>query len=214
MKRLAVSRVLVVAAAGLAFLVPLAASAWVPGYSHTASYISELGALGMPQGALVSLLGFLPIGLLTIAFLVSAAPLLHAAGSARLGYWLLLSMGVSYIGAALVRCDPGCPATGSDRQAIHNLLGLLEYSGSGIGLLLFAGSADGTASARWDRAFLRCAGVVAIVALILMGTPQLASWRGLAQRVGETALFASLLLIAWRAEVWISRRADEVTPSI
>ena len=89
MHRLSVSRALASAAAAWIVVVPLWAGATTPGYSHIASYISELGAL--------------------------------------------LGIGTSYIGAALARCDPGCPATGSSRQTVHNLLGLLEYGGGGIG---------------------------------------------------------------------------------
>ena len=198
MHRLSVSRALASAAAAWIVVVPLWAGATTPGYSHIASYISELGALGMPFGRLVSFGGFLPAGLLTVAFLVAVAPLVPTAGVGRVGYWLLLGIGTSYIGAALARCDPGCPATGSSRQTVHNLLGLLEYGGGGIGLWFLARPPVGGPQGGWVRAGLRGTGAVAIVALVLMGVPELAQHRGLAQRVAEAALFSSLLLIGWR----------------
>ena len=154
MHRLSVSRALASAAAAWIVVVPLWAGATTPGYSHIASYISELGAL--------------------------------------------LGIGTSYIGAALARCDPGCPATGSSRQTVHNLLGLLEYGGGGIGLWFLARPPVGGPQGGWVRAGLRGAGAVAIVALVLMGVPELAQHRGLAQRVADAALFSSLLLIGWR----------------
>jgi hypothetical protein len=51
-----------------AFLVPTFGGLQ-PGYSHTAQFISELGAQGAPFGAVVSLLGFGINGLLVFAFI-------------------------------------------------------------------------------------------------------------------------------------------------
>lgn len=49
-----------------------------------------------------------------------------------------------------------------------------------------------------SRGLLALAGIVTLMAFVFMASPNLAQWRGLAQRVAETALFGSLLLIGWR----------------
>jgi hypothetical protein len=56
-------------AAALALIVPVAAGRVEPGYSHRAQFISELGAQGAANGALVSLAGFGSIGALVLSFL-------------------------------------------------------------------------------------------------------------------------------------------------
>jgi len=165
------------AAAALALLVPVVAGALAPAYSHTAQYISELGAIGMPLGVFVSFVGFLPTGLLVGACLVIAARRTEAAGSARIGYLLLMSVALAYLGAAFARCYVGGAAEGSVRQA----------------------------TPRSGRRVLALAGVVTLLAFAAMASPPLAPWRGLAQRVAETALFGSLLLIGWRLPMVDSR---------
>lgn len=190
-----VARFSAAGAAALALLVPVVAGALAPNYSHTAQYISELGALEMPLGGVVSFLGFLPTGLLVGVCLVAAAPA-EAAGFVRIGYWLLMCVALAYVGSAFARCDPGCPAEGSVRQQVHNLLGAAEYIGGGIGLILASWGAMKT-TPRAGRGVLTLAGVVTLLAFASMASPNLAEWRGLAQRVGETALFGSLLLIGW-----------------
>jgi len=194
MKRLSISKVLISIAAVLALVVTLLAGALLPNYSHTKSYISELGAFGVPNGEIVSFAGFLPIGLLILIFLFLVSPFVTMKGHARVGYWLLLGIAASYIGAAFFRCDLACPASGSERQAIHNLLGLMGYGAGGIGLLMFASSIHNISL----RRFFRVAGAMSIFALFLIGTPQLEMWRGAFQRVAEIVLFPSLLLIGFR----------------
>lgn len=185
------------AAAALAVLVPVVGGSLVTGYSHMAQYISELGAFGMPQGALVSFAGFLPTGLSAAAAVGIAARSAGPARSARVGYLLLMFPAVAYVGAAFARCDYGCPAGGSFRQQLHNLLGVAEYLGGGGGLILLSLS-PATAIRQADRYLLALAGVVTLLAFAVMASPQAVPQRGLAQRVAETALFGSLLVIGWR----------------
>ena len=178
-------------------MVPAVAGTLAPDYSHTANYISELGAIGMPFGGLVSFAGFLPIGLLVGACLVAAAARAGVTGTGRVGFFLLMSVALAYIGAAFARCDLGCPSQGSVRQQIHNLLGVAEYLGGSAGLMLVSRGLP--EAVPWaSRGVLVLAAIVTLVAFILMASPHLAPWRGLAQRVAEVALFGSLLLIGWQ----------------
>jgi hypothetical protein len=115
------------------------------------------------------------------------------------GYWLLSCVGVAYVGAAFAPCDLGCPSPPtSPRQLLHNLLGILEYVGGGIGLLVFAGGYFQRRPDRVARNVLFASGVAVLGAFAGIATPGLGAWQGLIQWVGEVALFGSLVLIGWR----------------
>ena len=178
-------------------MVPAVAGTLAQDYSHTANYISELGAIGMPLGGLVSFAGFLPIGLLVGVCLAAAAARSGVTGSERIGFFLLMSVALAYIGAAFARCDLGCPAQGSGRQQMHNLLGVAEYIGGSAGLMFVSWGLP-KAVPLASRGVLALAGIITLVAFVFMASPHLALWRGLAQRIAEAALFGSLLLIGWQ----------------
>ncbi len=198
MDRANTAKTLGTAAACLAVVVPLIGGFLVPGHSHVANFISELGAVGTQWGAVVSWAGFMPIGILTVGFLFVAAPLLRLQGPAKIGYWLLSFIGIAYVGSAFAPCDPGCPASGSPTQLVHNLLGLMEYLGGGIGLLVFSTSYFKDASHGMLQSALFVAGVAVLAALTGIMMPGLGAWRGLIQWVGEVGLFGSIVLIGWR----------------
>jgi hypothetical protein len=199
MKRIDAARVLVTVAAALAVAVPLMGGVLVPEHSHVANFISELGAVGTRWGAAVSFGGFLPIGLLALTFLVVAAPLLGPRRGGMIGYWLLSCVGIAYVGAAFAPCDVGCPSPPtSPRQLLHNLLGILEYVGGGVGLLVFASGYFRRRPGRPARNVLLVCGVATLLAFAGIATPGLEAWHGLIQWVGEVALFGSMLLIGWR----------------
>ena len=88
------------AASALAFAVPLL-GAWArPGYDSVAQYVSELGEHGAADGALVSLGGFLPIGLLGLAFLGLGARALAVDSRARAATVLFAAVPLGYLVAA------------------------------------------------------------------------------------------------------------------
>lgn len=174
-----------------AIATPLLGAAARPGYSHVTQYISELGELGAPHGGAVSLLGFAPIGVAVLAFLVFAAPLLPRTRSLAIGLVCFAGVGLAYLVAAVARCDTGCPASGttSTRQAIHNAFGGLEYAGAFAGLLLIG--AGFRRSVRWQAvapACFLCAGLVA-AGFGGMLLPSFTPARGVAQRVAELGIF-------------------------
>lgn len=125
---------LVVLATLAAWVPPILFGLVEPGYSVVRDYISELGASGATHAALVNL-AFLMAGALVVATCVALRPALPAVGAAAGGVALVSLMGVSWLVAGLAPCDAGCPAEGSDRQAVHNLAGLLGYAGGAMGLL-------------------------------------------------------------------------------
>lgn len=152
-----------------------------PGYRHASKTISELGEVGAPHQRAVAFGVFLPVGLLVLA----AAGLLQA--SSRAAAALAGCLAVGYVGAALFPCDPGSPASGSARQAVHNLAGGIEYIGGGAALLALS-PAHGEAY-RW-------LGFAAFGAAALLTVLPGNSVRGLVQRVAEAGLFGGLAIVA------------------
>src|SRR5262245_45129545 len=123
------------AAAGLfavvwAAAVPIGFGVARDGYSHATQFISELGEVDGPHAAAVNYAGFLPIGLGVWAFLALAAGRFPRGRVKWAGLAGLAGTGLAYVVAAFFPCDPGCPATGSARQLVHNLGGLAEYGGA------------------------------------------------------------------------------------
>ncbi|HEX8704920.1 MAG TPA: DUF998 domain-containing protein [Myxococcaceae bacterium] len=185
---------LIVSIAALVTLgVPFVFSAMFPGYSHVRDYISELGAAGAPHASAVNLLTFLPTGLLFIAATFSLKGVLPRRPVVTAGLALVSLAGISYIGAAFVPCDAGCPATGTSQQGLHNLFGLAGYLGASIGLCLLGANSGSRTLGRLAIA----AGVVAVVGLFVMGVPEAEPWRGLAQRIVECAIVGWMVLAAF-----------------
>jgi hypothetical membrane protein len=166
-----------------------------PGYSHAANFISELNATGTPWALELGLFGFVPLGLLLAAFLATAFPLARLEGAGRVGFLLLWSQPLAFLGVAAAPCDAGCPAEGSVQQQVHNLLGVGTYAAAAAAYFLLSFHRCLGASARW---LLRGAAVAWIALFVLMLAPELAAARGWLQRVADAILWAVVLLVAWR----------------
>jgi hypothetical membrane protein len=157
-----------------------------PGYDAATQYISELGELGAPNGALVSLGGFLPIGVLLAAFLALAAPELAPTRLAKVGAIGLACVPIAYVVAAFARCEPGCPAEGPPRQILHNSAGVLEYLGGSLGLLLLGASFR--ARTEWRSFALPTFLGGVFVLVILFGFSEVLG-RGVLQRIADGTFF-------------------------
>ncbi len=101
----------------------IAATLKVPGFDHLRNFISELGATGAPGAGIMNFVGFLPYGMLILAFALA----LHRGIRPDIGGWLgpavLGLYGLAYVALALSPCDPGCQAaTPSLHHRIHFLL--------------------------------------------------------------------------------------------
>lgn len=170
-----------------------------PGYSHTAQYISELGAVGAAHPALVNFGGFLPVAAAVAAFVWFGFPALARSRLSAVGCGLLLGVAAGYLLAALAPCDAGCPASGSARQAVHNLGGVLEYLGGGLGLLLIgAGQVRTPGLQRPALSTLLAAFTTLGVFFFILGAEPDHPLRGLWQRVAETAIFGWIALTSLR----------------
>jgi hypothetical membrane protein len=106
----------------------IAASVKSPGFDHLKNFISELGATGAPGADLMNFVGFLPYGVLILAFALA----LHQGIRPDIGGWLgpgvLGLYGLAYVALAVSPCDPGCQAaTPSLHHRMHFLLGDLIF---------------------------------------------------------------------------------------
>lgn len=193
--RIRLARIAIVTMVPAWLLMLFGSGALKPGYSHVSQYISELNAIGTPYDWQIGLFGFVPFGLLLAVVLILASPLLPIRGVARVGYWMLLLEAVAYIGSAFAPCDAGCPAEGSRSQQLHNLLGLLTYLGTCVGVVLLA---CGTRLPSRTRAALLVVAMLWLLLFFAMVLPPFEPVRGLLQRMGEAMLYGTLLALAWR----------------
>lgn len=166
-----------------------------PGYSAMSQYISELGATGSAHAVLISIGGFIPVGVLAACLLWAMAARVSVSGASRVGYWLLLCEPLAWLGSALAPCDLGCTLEGSLSQALHNLLGAFTYLGTMLALLLLATTPRIKPITRMLWIALA---VIWLLLFALMGTPPLHDWRGLLQRLAEWLVYGALCIAAWR----------------
>jgi hypothetical membrane protein len=106
----------------------LAAAALRPDYSHVTSFISELGANGTTNAALMNYAGFVPGGLLLAAFGVALAGALPKRRLTLAAASLVTLFGCGVAASGFISCDAGCPqAEGSIENAIHNAIAPIAF---------------------------------------------------------------------------------------
>ncbi len=128
-----------VAGPALFALVVLVAAALRPGYSHVASFISELGADGTAHAALMNWAGFVPAGLAIAAFGRGLATTLPAGRRVAAAAALLVAFGSGIAASGVVSCDAGCPqTTGSIENLVHNRIGALAFMSAIAAIALLA----------------------------------------------------------------------------
>ncbi|PHS28679.1 MAG: hypothetical protein COA84_00350 [Robiginitomaculum sp.] len=160
------------------------------GYSPIGNYLSELGAIGAPHAMLINYGSFLPIGLAVIILVFALYQKFSNFPMARLGILFLLGIAIGYLGAFFFHCDAGCPEQGTGRQALHNLGGLIEYTGAITGLLLIYFATRKQASRAFANATLFTVSMV-ILGFVMMLSLEMSEWKGAWQRLAE------YMLVAW-----------------
>lgn len=196
----AVAGVLAVAAAVASMAMQLIAESARPDYDNASQLISELGERGTPDGALVSWAGFVPVGLLAIAFGLAACWALRADRRLAWGAALVgLGAGIAYVVSAFARCEPGCPSSGDLAQTIHNTLGgALEYLGAAAGMLVFGLRARRLPAWHIEAWISLLAVPVVLVLAGIIQQDSVADSRGVIQRVLEVVIFGWMVVIGNR----------------
>lgn len=178
-----------------------------PGYSHVSQYISELNANGTPWGREIGLYLFLPLGIAMTAFLLTIRPHIQLRGVSKAGFYLLYSYPAIVILGVIFPCDVGCPVEGSFSQAMHNLLVVMGYLMTAVGIGLLARAPAFGRIHHWVRPGLVALGVFWLVMFFAMVSPELEPWRGAIQRLIEWSLYLVFAAMAWlMAEARDARR--------
>ncbi|MEM8771531.1 MAG: DUF998 domain-containing protein [Pseudomonadota bacterium] len=165
-------------------------------YHWTDQYLSELGASGASNAAIMNSFGFLPVGLLWLAAISILVLRLSGGVLMVLGGLLLAGTSVSYVGAFLFPCDAGCPLEGSEKQLMHNLLGVVGYLTTPLGLVFVAIrflSAKSTALALLTFA----AAFLATIGFLMMASSVDAPLKGAWQRLADFTLFFWMFAVAF-----------------
>ena len=160
-------------------------------YSSLANYISELGANGTSTQALTNSLAFPLVGIGCISILLALWHRLPPVKSIRAGLICLgLGLPLAYFGVIIFPCDYGCPLDGSSKQAVHNLMGLVQYPLAVIGFALLAVNLK---SRPFWRAACGAAAAAMAIGFVMMITPSQAAFRGGWQRLGDYTAFLVLI---------------------
>jgi len=111
------------------FMLIIAVAAFLrPGYSHIDNFISELGATGTPYAWLMNYGGFVPTGLLLIAFGISLIKRLPQNRLTLVVSSLALLFGAGVAASGLISCDPGCPQVGGTfENFIHDKIAPISF---------------------------------------------------------------------------------------
>ena len=160
-------------------------------YSSTSNFISELGAKDAPFGAIANYFGFLPVGVAVVALVTALRTRLPQQKLVKGGLTCLLGVSIGYLGAAFFPCDVGCPATGTYRQATHNLAGLLAYVGGISGLFLLYFGLRSSMSGLFPPSTLVAACAVTL-GVFLMFNPGFEHMLGASQRLADYSIFVWL----------------------
>jgi len=173
-----------------------------PEYSHFIQYISELGERGGSTEFIMRYAGFLPTGLMHMAFAAFLYVAFRGGRLAAIAATLLAINGLARIGAGLFPCEPGC--VGPDlllSQKLHSL-------SAGIGFFALIG-----ASVMWGL-FLRryrslrglslysvgCGAVGLVFLLLMVWSAELRAGTGLYERLSSGVL--SLWVLVFAARLW------------
>jgi hypothetical protein len=161
-----------------------------PRYSHVANTISELGATGATHAHQAAFGFFLPAGLLVWL----ALWLVHCEAPDRQISLVLIALsclGTGYTMSAFFPCDPGAPLFGTWRTQVHNVLGVIDYGGTGIGFLL-ASRCFARQQPIFQTAAFLIAGVLVLSGLALLSSQAAFHIRGAVQRFTEVIQFTGV----------------------
>jgi len=163
-----------------------------PGYNHLSQFMSELGAIGSPDGSVINLAGFLIVELLMLSGLTLAARLFPNTWLNKTGYALLLAYAVLLTVSAFYPCDFECrPSVPSHSHIVHMASAFLAYPLAITGLFALSLQQGSTTPMR----SLRKAGFgLAPTLIVLLGlvNPEF-SFAGAAQRLFETLIYVWLV---------------------
>ncbi len=174
------------------------ATSQLPGYSHTAEYISNLGAVGQPS-ALIMNIGFIVTGILIMLFGFSTLQPFQKDWKGLVGGIFIMIEGLAQILSGIFSCDPGCSATQPTMaESIHNMVGPLAFILIILATIFWAFRFR--KQTNWNKFWIYTL-LTGIAAFILfgifgmsVGTPMVGVW----QRLLRTTLYVWVALFSYR----------------
>ena len=179
-------------------IVVVVAATMRPGYSHIQNFISELGATGSDNAALMNYGGFLVGGLLIASFGFSLLKILPSERSMVLVSVLVSLFGIGITASGFVSCDMGCPqGSGTIANIAHNTIAPVAFICLIVASMIFGVRWRGSAELGKLAAYSLATGVVGaglLVALVL--SLEARELTGLWQRLLLLVLFSWCVVIA------------------
>jgi len=172
-----------------------------PGYSHVTQFVSELGETGGSHSALMNLLGFVPAGLLFVAFGVALGHVAPRTASSVVAALLIVVYGLGVTGAGVYSCDPGCPTDNLSRAAaLHLALSMTAFVAGIAGMALWAYCFRARRGWRplWRFSAVSSALALALLVVFLASQPT-RSLTGVWQRLFVATLDLWCAIVGWRA---------------
>jgi len=155
-------------------------------YSHKSQFLSELGATDAPYQLLNNYGSLLPIGIAAFVLVFGLYNKFPRTRLVTVGITLLFAVGISYLSGFFFACDPGCPVTGSLKQNLHNLFGLVHYLSLITGLfLIFLGLRK---SAPKFSIFTLVITIIILIGFLQVVNGEMQDWQGAWQRLSEYSL--------------------------
>ncbi len=174
--------------------------AWRPGFDHVAQYISELGERGSTTELFMRYAGFVPTGLMHLAF---AALLLSTFRSrlAAVAAVLLGLNGLARIGAGLFSCDPGCADAVSLAARLHGQFATAGFFALVVSVALWGIEFSRHRELRGMTAYSVISAASGLAFLVLMAwNPEPGGLRGLHERMASGVL--SLWILVFAVRLW------------
>lgn len=173
-----------------------------PEYNHLTQYISELGERGSSTEFIIRYAGFVPTGLMHMAFAAFLYVVFQGRRLAAIAALLLAINGLARIGAGIFPCEVGCAGP---RLLISQKLHSLS---SGVGFLALIGAAilwgillKRYRSLRWLSLYSVAAGILGLVFLLVMlWDAELRINTGLYERLSTGIL--SLWVFVFAVRLW------------
>ncbi len=167
-----------------------------PEYNHLTQYISELGERGSSTEFLIRYAGFVPTGLMHMAFAAFLYFVFKGSRLAAIAAMLLALNGLARIGAGIFPCELGCAEPRILlSQKLHSL-------SSGVGFFALIGSSllwgiflKRYQSLRWLGLYSVASAILGLIFLLLM---LWGAQRGLYERLSTGVLSLWVLVLAVR----------------
>lgn len=159
-----------------------------PGYNHVTQYMSELGAVDVPNALLMNVFGFMVLGFLLMLFSVALDKGISDGPGWKVGPLLVFISGLAFVLVGFFPCDPGCKNVSMIGLIHGNMAFIAQFAMIGGPLFLLYRLEEDD---RWRR-YVLFSFVIVIFGVFLGILFRLAvfeEWVGLMQRVSFGVLF-------------------------